>query len=201
MKKLLLLAFVTFVSLTAGAQLKFGVKGGLDLTNYTANGTFMENMKGTTQTGYYVGPTMKFCPVSFVGVDVSALFEQRSVEMAGMTVKQQSILFPANLRIQIPFNSLLAVSVFGGPQIGFNLSGSKDISYKDQVKEWSWKMSNLSGNVGIGVILFKHIEITGSYNLGLGKTGEFKRAKLESAIEDIDDTRFNSWQIGMAVYF
>lgn len=201
MKKLLLLVFVTLMSLSASAQLKFGVKGGLDLTNYTANGAYMENLKGATRTGYYIGPTMKFCPVSFVGVDVSALFEQRSVEMAKADVKQQSIVFPANLRIQIPFSRLLAVSVFGGPQIGFNLSGSKEVSYKDQVREWKWKMSNLSGNVGIGIILFKHLEITGSYNLGLGQTGEFKREKLESAIENIDDTRFNSWQLGMAVYF
>ena len=123
MKKIVsLIVLLAAMTMTAQAQgVKFGVKGGVNLTKMT----FSKEVYGSdNRAGFYVGPTLKISlPLSF-GIDIAALYDQRSskVDMIdvkdapanneGVTqlsslntydIKQKSIQIPVNVRYNIGY--------------------------------------------------------------------------------------------------
>ena len=59
MKKILTIVAITCIAFAtpAQAQVKFGLKGGLNLTSLSADGV---NSAISNKSGFYVGPTVKF---------------------------------------------------------------------------------------------------------------------------------------------
>jgi hypothetical protein len=200
MKKILTIVAITCIAfaMPAQAQVKFGLKGGLNLTSLSADGV---NSAISNKSGFYVGPTVKFTlPVVGLSIDGSALYDQRNAKIKGtdQTIKAQSIQIPINVRYGIGLSSVVNVFAFVGPQFGFNIGDkSKDLnSIVEDVKGWSLKSSNISGNVGIGATVFSKLQITANYNFQLSKAGEV-------VLEDgtTGKMKFNSWQLGLGYYF
>ena len=195
MKKILTVVVLFAALMTAvpaKAEVKFGLKGGLNLTNMRFDSSVADK---SNQAGFFIGPTVKFTlPIVGLGFDASALYDQRSAEVGNEKIKQQSIQIPVNLRYGIGLGSTASIYFFAGPQFGFNVG---DKSIKTTTSEWTFKSSNISANVGLGVMLLSHLQISANYNFGLGKTGEL----------DILNTNFkengkmNAWQIAVAYYF
>lgn len=204
MKKTLVIIAVACIAfaMPAQAQVKFGLKGGVNLNNLSTSGKVFDE---SNQTGFFVGPTVKFTvPLIGLSFDASALFDQRSAEykefdgvLYTRTIKSQSIQIPINIRYGVGLSSLVNVFAFAGPQFGFNVGDN----YKEWWTEigytgWSLKKSNISGNVGIGATILSKLQITANYNFQVSK-----------AVELIDDDdvvgkmKFNSWQLGLAYYF
>lgn len=194
------MVLVAAITMTAQAQgFHFGLKGGLNISKMSVSKDVVD---ADNQTGFYVGPTVKVSlPMGF-GVDIAALYDQRSakVETEGLTgiqgagdetIKQKSIQIPVNVRYNIGLGGSAGIYLAVGPQFGFPVG---DKVYNTKVGEYRLKDANLSFNFGAGVYLLKHLEIGFAYNLAAGKSGEFKNAN------DID-THNNAWQIGAAVYF
>lgn len=183
-----------FVS-EAKAQINFGIKGGLNVTDMSLSN---DVLKSSNRTGFYIGPTVKFTlPVVGLGIDASALYDHRSAKVeapegGSETFKQQQIAIPINLRYGFGLGDLASLFIFAGPQFGFNVGG--DI---DEIN-WEWKKSNFSVNVGLGLMLVNHLQVNANYNIACGKTGEIK---VPDAVEEAFDGKFNSWQIGLAYYF
>ena len=64
---------------TAQAQVKFGVKGGLNVTNMSFSKDVVD---ANNQTGFFIGPTLKFTlPIVGLGIDASALYDQREAKL------------------------------------------------------------------------------------------------------------------------
>ena len=190
MKKIItMVVLLAAVMMSAQAQgFHFGVKGGLNITKMT----FSEDVyKSDNQAGFYVGPTVKVSlPMGF-GVDIAALYDQRSAKVEETDIKQKSLNVPVNVRYNIGLGSKAGIYLAVGPQFGFPVS---DKVYDTKVGEYRLKDANLSFNFGAGVTILSHLEVGFTYNLAAGKSGEFKNAK------DID-THNNAWQIGAAFYF
>ena len=204
MKKVI--AFVVLaaaMTLTAQAQgIKFGVKGGLNITKMTFS---KDIVSSDNKTGFFVGPSLKLSlPLGF-GADIAALYDERSADVTGVssstsytvstasteTIKQKSIQIPLNLRYNIGLGSMAAVYLAAGPQFGFPVS---DKVYDTKFGEYRLKDANLSINFGAGLTLLGHLELGVTYNLAAGKSGEFKDWN------DVD-THNNAWQISAAYYF
>jgi len=198
MKKILTIAVLFTALMTAvpaKAEVKFGLKGGLNLTSMSLDANAISK---SNQAGFFIGPTFKFTiPIVGLGFDASALYDQRKAEVDNTSVKQQSIQIPINLRYGIGLGSTASIYFFAGPQFGFNV-GDKDI--KTDVGNWTFKSSNISANVGLGLMLLRHLQISANYNFGLGKTGELEQ-DIPGAIKSIDDGKLNAWQIGVAYFF
>lgn len=199
---LLVLAMAIMFASTADAQIKFGVKGGLNLTDIS----FSQDVFNTSnRTGFFVGPTVKFTlPVIGLGVDAAALFDQRDGKVDETTVKQQSINIPVNLRYNIGLGSLAGIYFAAGPQFGFNV-GDDSYNWTDAnsyKNTFQIKKSNFSVNLGAGITLLKHLEIGAAYNIVCGKTGEINVWDAsKKAITNTTRSRYNSWQISAAYYF
>ena len=202
-------ATMLFATSSAQAQVKFGLKGGLNVTNMSLNS---EVFDADNQTGFFIGPTVKFTlPIVGLGIDTSALYDQRdakiTVEDNGASVeskiKNQSINIPINLRYGVGLGSTASVYLFAGPQFGFNVGDKNQSLFKD-MGEWRLKSSTFSVNVGLGAMLLSHLQISANYNIACGKTGE---TTVSSALGELAQSaakkrgRANAWQIGLAYYF
>lgn len=198
-----------FAASSAQAQVKFGLKGGLNVTNMSLNS---EVFDADNQTGFFIGPTVKFTlPIVGLGIDASALYDQRDakvkVEDDGSSVeskiKNQSINIPINLRYGVGLGSTASLFLFAGPQFGFNVGDKNQSLYKD-VAQWRLKSSTFSVNVGLGAMLLSHLQISANYNIACGKTGETTVSEtLGTTAQEVFSKRgrANAWQIGLAYYF
>lgn len=211
MKKIITLVLVAMglmVAKPSEAQIQFGVKGGLNITDMSMDSKVLD---ASNRTGFFIGPSVKFTlPVVGLGIDAAALYDQREAKLKAdaekMTgtdyssnkVKQQSINIPINLRYGFGLGSLASIYLAAGPQFGFNV-GDKDF---DWVKGTSYRLksTNFSVNVGAGVSLVKHIEVGFNYNIACGKTGEVKTATVAEKILK-GEGKSNAWQIYAAYYF
>jgi hypothetical protein len=110
-----------------------------------------------------------------------------------------------------PLNKFIEPFVSVGPQWSWNI-GEKKFSWVDaaassllgqeQLKEYTLKSSNLSINVGIGAVLFSHLQLHANYNIALGSTSEYTDvvSSVTNALENIK-SKTNTWQISVAYIF
>ena len=194
---LVVLVAATLVTIPAQAQFKFGLKGGLNLTDMSFS---VDDVDVSNRAGFFIGPTAKFTlPIVGLGLDASVLYDQREATLKGTddTIKQQAINIPINLRYDIGLGSLAAVYLAAGPQFGFNI-GDKHQTLVEDVSEWKLNDSNFSVNVGLGVMLLGHLQVGANYNIVCGKTGE---VTVIDGVEEAFRGRSNTWQISAAYYF
>lgn len=188
----------------ASAQIKFGLKGGVNVTDMSLSSNVFD---ASNRTGFFVGPTIKVqLPLIGLGIDASALYDQREAKIkvgnttTKETLRSQAINVPINLRYGWGLSSLANIFLFAGPQFGFNV-GDKDQKI-DEKSTWSVKNSNFSLNFGAGVTLLSHLQLTANYNVVCGKTSD---ATITEGIEQLTNkevrSRANAWQIALAYYF
>ena len=206
MKRIItLLVLAVAMTMTVQAQgIKFGVKGGLNITKMSISKDVFDSKN---KAGFFVGPTLKLSlPMGF-GADIAALYDERSADVeletsstvlpgenqspTNETIKQKSIQVPVNLRYNIGLSSMAGIYLAVGPQFGFPVA---DKVFKTEFGEYRLKDANLSVNFGAGLTLMGHLEVGFTYNLAAGKSGEF------TSIKDID-THNNAWQISAAYFF
>ena len=198
-----LVVLLATMTVAAQAQVKFGVKGGLNLTNMKFDNSIVDK---SNQTGFFIGPTINFTlPVVGLGIDASALYDQRSAKIEGSEdkLKQQSIQIPINLRYGFGLGNTASIYIFAGPQFGFNI-GDKTTNLLNNALEWRLKDSNLSANLGVGLMLLNHLQVSANYNVALGTTGETNvvNSTLSTAGNILTGkTKANAWQLSVAYFF
>ena len=198
MKKLfaVVLMAVAF-AMPSKAQFSWGIQAGLNMSNVSVKDA-ADNVGGAieSRTGFFVGPTVKFSlPIVGLGIDASALYDQREGKAGDETVKAQSIQIPINLRYGIGLGSVAEVFAFAGPQFGFKLSGDKNYG----VADWTLKSSTFSANIGIGATVLSKLQAKLNYNIALGTTGEFE--SVSQTVKQVADAKFNAWQVSLAYFF
>jgi opacity protein-like surface antigen len=201
---LALLAVASFFATPSQAQIQFGLKGGLNVTNMSLS---EDVVSSSNRAGFFIGPTVKFTlPIVGLGVDASALYDQREAKIkysedntniSEENIKQQAIVIPINLRYGFGLGDMASLYFFAGPQFGFNV-GDKSQSLYNNVAQWKLKDSNFSVNVGAGVMLINHLQISANYNIACGKTGDFT---VLNTAKSLGNGKANAWQIALAYYF
>lgn len=134
------------MAMPAQAQLlKWGVKGGVNMTKIDWDGGYKGNKDNST--GFFIGPMAEFTiPIVGLGVDGALLFSQRGKD----EVKQTGLEVPVNLKYTIGLGSLLGIYVAAGPDFFF------DFKKKDYVDR---KKAQVALNLGAGVKLLKHLQV------------------------------------------
>lgn len=200
--------FTTFMFIVAlltaapsQAQVKFGLKGGLNVTDMSLSS---EVFNESNKTGFFVGPTIKVTlPIVGLGIDASALYDQRDAKLDEKKVSLRSINVPINVRYTFGLSSLAAIYLAAGPQFGYNIGDKNVFSYVDEegAGGFELKKSNFSVNVGAGVTLMSKFEIGATYNIACGKTGELNVIDAVGNQISSKGSRMNSWQVSAAYYF
>ena len=132
MKKAFIIALVSalFAGINpAEAQVRFGVKGGINLTNLSFEKDNYYNIGN--KAGFHIGPTLMYSlPIKGLGLDAAVMYDQRSGSAEAdiidgriypTTIKRQQIVVPVNVRYDFGQGKSFGAFVFAGPQVGFNL--------------------------------------------------------------------------------
>lgn len=176
------------LAVPAQAQVKFGLKGGLDVSK-------LDNKVGDNTTGFFVGPMVDVTlPIIGLGIDVAALYSQSGLDVNNEnSEKLKSIEIPVNLKWTLGLGSTLGVYVAAGPQFGFSINDG----WKQLMEESN--KSFVSVNVGAGLKLLRHLQVGVNYNIGASKLGDMI---VESSDGDLHSSiRKNSWQVSLAYMF
>jgi hypothetical protein len=178
MKKYLIIAVLVLLTGVTGAQaqLKFGLKAGVNLANASLKGDVLDNLKSENLTGFQVGPMLEFqIPIIGIGIDAAALYSQEGFKLVNdnltETFKLNTIEVPVNLKYKLSIVNLLGVYAAVGPYAAFNLSNN----LKEQAKSRSF---GAGMNFGLGVELLKHLQVGVNYRLGM--TDDFSEIQLDN---------------------
>lgn len=203
MKKtfVILFALCLLAAVPASAQIKFGVKAGTNLTD-KPSGDF-EYTSADGYTGFYAGLMAKFTlPIVGLGVEADILYSESGSEIAGEKIKKQSVEIPVYLRydLAIPAVSKVIVPFIAvGPQFGFAF-GNLDEALDFDKYRYEYNKSQLSFNVGAGLVLFSHLQAHVNYNIALGNTSEY--SELTDGVWNVmTKSKTNTWQISLAYLF
>ncbi|WP_294479790.1 porin family protein [uncultured Bacteroides sp.] len=191
MKKIigtLMIAVCIGMAIPAQAQINFGVKGGLNLSKASLSDV-PGNFKKDNFTGFFIGPMAEFnIPIVGLGVDASLLFAQRGIKVSGagdeITIKQNGIDIPVNLKYNIGLGSLVGIYLAAGPDFYFDFEKKSGIDKKK---------AEVGINVGAGVKLLNHLQVGANYNIPLGDTADIKGTE--------GSYKTKTWQVSVAYIF
>lgn len=68
-------------------------------------------------------------PIVGLGVDASALYDQRDAKLEDEKVSLRSINVPINVRYGIGLGSMASIYLAAGPQFGYNIGDKNVFSY------------------------------------------------------------------------
>lgn len=174
------------------AQIKLGVKGGLNLAKADFD---KSDFKTDNFTGFFIGPMVDITvPVIGIGVDGALLFSQRGVKVDNSTKKENGIEIPVNLKYNIGLGDMASLFLAAGPS--FFYSFKDDVDYDDG--KYNIKNSQIGLNLGGGVKLLKHLQLGINYHIPMTKTG-----KKEKSGSNVDDNSYKTkmWQMSVAYLF
>lgn len=195
MKKLVstltILICLLMVAPAAQAQLKFGVKGGLNVSSLSFS---KDVFSGENRTGFFIGPMAELTvPLLGLGLDAAALYNQSGAKSDIFDDKVKSIEIPVNVKWTFGLGSTAGIYVAAGPQFGFNVgdgsigNGNYRLDMKDKYTTF---------NVGAGVKLIRHLQMGVNYNFGTSKM-----AKGWDEDSNLIEIKKNTWQISLAYLF
>ena len=183
----------------ANAQVRLGVKGGLNIASVHFSSDVLQ---ADNVTGFQVGPMIEgSLPLVDVGFDAAILYAQKGLETKTVggektTLKNDYIDVPVNLKwkLGLPVAKLYLTA---GPYVGFRVGGNKiwelSGSMVDQVKTKSFSAGL---NFGAGVELISHLQVGLSYGLGLTNNYSMESLSLTKS-----DGKNRGWSATAAILF
>ncbi|MBE6281402.1 MAG: porin family protein [Bacteroides sp.] len=199
MKKIfnvVMVAVALMMVIPVQAQLiKFGVKGGLNMSKIDWKGGYEGNKDNTT--GFFIGPMAEITlPVVGLGFDGALMYSQRGKG----EVKEQGLEIPVNLKYTIGLGSFAGIYLAAGPDFFFNF---KDINLEDIIsingkpttpETINSKKSQVALNLGAGLKLLKKLQVGITYQIPMGDSFE-----LENLGKGVGKTK--TWQVSAAYIF
>jgi len=187
MKKLLVIACVFVASLSYAQDLKFGVKGGLNLANFVGSDVDDADLR----TGIYLGGFLNTPLNDHLSFQPELIFSMQGAkfedELSDIdeTFKLSYLNVPLLLKLQL--GSADKVHLFAGPQLGFvlkseieqeqgDMSGALDI--KDETNGVDFSL-----NFGLSFVVSDNMSLDVRYNRGLSKIVEDGGKAYNSVIQ------------------
>lgn len=191
---LVLVILMVFIAVPAKSQLKFGVKGGLNISSVHMNSDIL---KADNVTGFQIGPMIETTlPLIGIGLDAAILYSQKGVDMktegtvTSTSMKTDYLDIPVNLKWKFGI-PLVKAYLSAGPYVGFRVGGDKIWNVLgEQIKA---KNFSAGLNFGVGAELISHLQV--GINYGLGLTDNYSSDKFDMKAKN------RGWSITAAVLF
>ena len=173
MKKILLTAVAVFAFSFANAQdTKFGVKGGLNMSNNSAQGS-------SSITSFHLGGFAQFAINDKFTVQPELLYSAQGAKVGSSTLNLNYI----NIPVMAKYKVADAFSIEAGPQIGFLMSAKvESVDYKEFCNS-----TDFGFNLGAGYDLNETMSLGLRYTMGLtdvnkevaGRTVDSKNSNIQ----------------------
>ena len=210
MKRHIMIEILTIMawlaSMPLSAQgLSIGVKGGLDVVSMEFNDDVFDP---SNRMGAFIGPTFIISTlVPGLSVDISALYNQRTLKVDGESVNQQLLAIPAHIRYGVSIIDFGSVFLTAGPQLSFNIGRSK-FSWqdaKDFDKSFAFQDTKVAMDIGVGASIGQHLEAIVYYDMPIGKTADITWNEMDSSSSATtmksSHITANSWFLTVAYIF
>jgi opacity protein-like surface antigen len=210
MKKILILSLALILGIGATAQVKFGVKAGLNLSSVSdvkvegegVSVTAIEN-DGMT-AGFHVGGFVNFSFGQYIGLQPELLYsmqggKQKLSSVASQVSPNVSIGYNfsyINIPILLDIKPFANFSILVGPQIGFNIyksatitttadettkSGSDLDDYlEEEFGKNPFKSFDFAAVVGVQYTFIEHLTVGARYDLGLTNTFSLSESGVDT---------------------
>lgn len=190
-----------FVCGSAHAEFRFGLKAGLNVNEMRFNETTFD---ATNRAGFTAGVMTEFTvPIIGIGMDLSLMYTRMNSDLdryQGNPVTDGSLgkdflEIPLNLKykVNIPVvASIIRPMLFTGPTMALKFNGGKHFqAIKSKTVQWGW-------NLGLGVELFKHLQVAAGYTWGMNNI-----ARMVSDSSQIGTVKLknNYWTVTAAYLF
>lgn len=175
------------------AQLiKFGVKGGVNLSTVDWGGGYKGNKDNSS--GFFIGPMAEATiPLLGLGVEGALMYSQRGKD----ALKQEGIEVPVSLKWSFGLGSTLGFYLAAGPDFFFNFkdyepwkgdsSSDVPVSYTDGEA----KKAQVAINLGAGIKLLRKLQIGANYQIPVSEAYQIGDQKV----------KMKGWQISLAYIF
>lgn len=198
-----LVAIITLIGVSsANAQFRFGVKAGMNFNNLHLSNV-KHNFDKDNGCGFTGGIMTEFqVPIIGLCLDASLMYTHMSASTGVTTLDENGIangeISPNKNFLEIPVNlkyklglPIVHPYLFTGPSFAFKLGGDNDV-FKTKTFQCAW-------NIGLGVELFSHLQISGSYGFGMNDIMK-KTGFIENTTNDIK-LKNNYWTVTAAYLF
>lgn len=200
LRRLLILVMVLVIGTgMAEAEFRFGVKAGVAVNKLHFDSSVFD---ADNRTGFTGGVMTEFTiPIVNLGFDLSLMYTRMNSEVevpstVGNGYEVESVgkdflQIPLNLKYKLNLpvvGSIIKPMIFTGPSFNFKLN-------KNTWEHMKTKTCQVAWNLGIGVELIKHLQISGSYAWGMNNV-----AKHLVNAQNID-LKNNYWTVTAAWLF
>lgn len=180
---------------TATAQIKYGIKAGVDVVDHKINTDILNTRN---RLGFQVGPTLEVGIPILGGIETSLLYGHKEYKSefkdSDASISDYNyLMLPINLKKRWGLG-IVGVFVHGGPYATLKLNGGNFKSWTEDVKSKSFGMGL---NFGAGVNLFKKVDVGIQYRVDL--TDKYSASKGD--IGNFADKKQQSWTIGLTYFF
>ncbi|WP_338840541.1 porin family protein [Flavobacterium ginsenosidimutans] len=190
MKKIVLAAIAVMTFGWANAQdVKFGVKGGINLSNLTGD---IENT--SSKVGFQVGGFAEFKLADKFSVQPEVMYS-----LQGAKIKESGEFYSYEGNINASYLNIPVLAKYyvveklgleAGPQIGFLLSAKNKWEESDNGEKYSgkenikdnFKSTSFSLNIGAGYDFTENISAGVRYNFGVSNISDFKDEKIHNNV-------------------
>ncbi len=166
---ILVVAMSALGTLPGWSQVRFGVRGGLTLSEMRFDRNIIDS---DNRMGYCGGLLLDLnIPVVGVGAEVSVMYTHRNNRLTDQerVFKRYYIDIPVYARYRLGLNKLdhiFAPIIFTGPNFSILFNENMPSNYKNSKTHLSW-------DVGAGMDLFRHFRLTATYGIGMSKAMKY----------------------------
>ena len=171
MKKIIFLPFLLVMGIV-NAQIQFGLKGGVNISNFTG-GNF-NNIDKSALVAFHAGGLVRI-KFDHLVLQPELLFSSQGAKLDDGTTEETYKISYVNIPIMLQWQFKGSFYVEVGPQAGFKVS--EDIP-NSTIDEFA-KSTDLSIGVGLGFLKSKGLGIGGRYTVGISKVGDFDSANID----------------------
>lgn len=193
-KYFLVLVCLGLFALSAHSQLRFGVKGGLNLSGVSGNN--VDDFVDNNVTGFQLGASLEWMIKGKYGLEGGLSYSERGMKFKGGDRNNVGYIdVPVNFRVKFPVSKTVKPYVNAGPYISFKISGDDNFDGMKGSVDDQWKAQSFGAglNFGGGVEFLGFLQIGANY--GLGMTDNFKESDGDYKVKD------RTWSVTATVYF
>jgi len=171
MKKVIFLSLLLVVGVV-NAQLQFGLKGGVNISNFT--GGDFNNIEKSSYVAFHAGGLVRI-KFDHLVLQPELLFSSQGAKLDDGTTEANYKVSYVNVPIMLQWQFKGGFYVEAGPQAGFKVS--EDIP-NSTIDEFA-KSTDVSIGLGLGFLKNKGLGIGGRYTVGVSNVGDFDSANID----------------------
>lgn len=203
MKKIYCTAFFLFCFLfisgmnTLKAQVRAGVKGGIDVIDNTIS---TDILRISNRMGYQIGGTIEaLMPMTGLGLELSLLYGRKEYnveqKLSDPTIFNYDYLsIPLSIKKRIDFTSMFGIFASAGAYANVRIEGGDLVVAFEKFKA---KQFAAGVNASLGLRLLDNFDLGMYYRCELTDTF----AEKSPTIDNLSKKKFQSWTVGLSYFF